>query len=179
MLPPSSGWIEATDPLPAPSGRETTRFFRKKGNEAIGLRVVMETHRLDYLPAVIAQMAQRLHAQATQGGLPVKVLDATSITVEGVPVARLLSTDGETKTLSYHLPGDEGDRMVSLIATEWDHETEQEVTNLVMAATGLRRPTATTGSFDWGIALFGVMGLTFLIGMGALGWMVIRRRPVS
>jgi hypothetical protein len=72
------------------------------------------------------------------------------VPVEGVPVARLLFVDSELKTLAYHLPADEGDRVVSLVGPQWDRQTEQEVTNLVMAAKGLRRPSATTGSFDRG-----------------------------
>lgn len=169
-VPPSVRWVEVEDTQRLPAAKATSRVFTDKGDPAVTLRVVTNPSRkLDYLPAVVAEMAERLRGEARREGHQVRVLEATTVEVEGVRVARILSVEvanveAPTKTLSYHLPGEDGDVTVSLFGAQWEPAVEAEVTQMVMQARGVRA-SAQRGrdSIDSGQVLLGVVVLTFLL----------------
>ena len=175
-LPPSDHWVEQADPLPLPSAKATSRFWHSRENPELGLRVVTDPSRkLDYFPGVVKEMAERL--KHPQEGLPATIIEATALKVQGIAVAKLISVEGATKTLAYHLPGDEGDQVVSLIGPQWEPSTEEELTAVVLAAKGLRA-SALAGSgttMDIGLGLLGVVGVMFVITVGLLFWGLRRK----
>lgn len=154
-LPPSADWVTVRDPLPLPTDRSSSRAFAHRADENLLLRLLIDPSRkLEYLPAVVRELAGRLQA----GGA--RVLEASTIEVQGIQVARLLSVEGTTKTLAFHLPGPEGDQVVSLIGASWSPAVEDEVSRAVQQAVGLR---GHEGGVDVGVVLFGVMSTVFVL----------------
>jgi len=179
VLPPSDKWVEMADTMPLPSAKATSRSFRNKERPELGLRVVTNPSRkLDYPPGVVKEMAERLRSQE---GRRVTILEASSITLSGVAAAKLVTMEGETKTLSYHLPGEEGDEIISLTGPEWDSATEAEITAVVMSAKGLRASVLSRGGapgIDTGVGLLAIVGVSFLLTIGLLVWGLRRKSAV-
>lgn len=182
VLPPSDEWVEMADAMPLPSAKATSRSFRSKARPELVLRVVTNPSRkLDYPPGVVKEMAERLRNQ-DQEGRRVTILEASSITLNGVAAAKLVTMEGETKTLSYHLPGEEGDEIVSLTGPEWDSAIEAEITALVMSAKGLRASVLSrrgVPGIDTGMGLLAVVGVSFVLTIGLLVWGLRRKSAAS
>jgi hypothetical protein len=177
-IPPSEAWAEEADPGSLPSAEAHGRLFRRRGNESVTLRVVTDPRRMfDYLPPLIGVMANRAEVQGAGDGPKVRVLDATSLEIDGAPVAKIITASGERRTSSYVLPCSQGDLAVTLVTGDGDGAIEEEIGKWILGAKGLRRPALSAAQgVDAGLVLFFVMALVFIASLFFLVWATRRRK---
>lgn len=165
-LPPSDAWkeLEAT--------AQGARVFALGKDATVTLTVaVSDEPPQRYTPEFMMELSRKVAKQAK--GQDLHVTEATSIMVMGANVGVMRTSDVNGKAVRYWVPGDDADLLLTLRKKEgWNRDAENEVSNAVSLATGIRGKPPTS---DSELALYGGIGAVVLIVVGLV--VAVLRRP--
>lgn len=162
-LPPSDQWVEQPDPNPPPTATAKTRFFVRKDDAELTLRVITDASlRLDYSVPVLQQLGRQLvAAQQRPGGTPLKISEPKLYSAEGVDVGSLQIIDPEHVSTVFYVPSENGDRVLTAQSPRSKQIDLQEMVTFVQSAKGLRKADtwSSSGTTIMGTIAFGSIGV--------------------
>lgn len=143
-LPPTPEWVEEKDPLPPPTREATTRFFRRKPDMQVTLRVTREPKmQLTYTAEVVAELQKQFAAyeeKRSQGQSKIRLSRPRIFVVEGVNVGSFQVENGPALHTIFYVPSDDGDLILGSYTALARPSDLQEVIDVVQGAKNLRKP---------------------------------------
>lgn len=175
-LPPSSRWEERADPNPPPSSTAKTRWFVRKDDPDITLRLITDTSlHLDYSEPVLRQLGRQLTAsQQKPGGTPLRISEPKVFTVEGAAVGSIQILDPDHVSTLFYFPSENGDRVLTAQSPREKQIDLPELMQVVETARGLRKPDNLSIT---GPRLMGAMAGLALTVIVVLLWTMREKKP--